>query len=123
MPRKKSNTGGKRFAGRVKRSKRKRRLSARSFQLITKLHAVIKRNVAKWDKKYPGVILGYHVAKKVKRGKAQRRYAVVFHVDRKIDDHRLSPSQRLPRHVTLRMPKRGVIKVPTDVSPPASLDF
>jgi len=115
VQRTKSNKKKARTPKSVRRLKRKRRLSAQTHRLITRLHSVIKRNVAKWDEKYPGVIVGYHVAKKIKKGKAQQRYAVVFHVEKKIADDELSSSQRLPRHVTINIAGRGKIRVPTDV--------
>ncbi len=116
MYRKKSN---KKIATRKRQGKpkwyRRKRLSAKTADLIARLQSVVKRNIKRWDEKYPDVIRGFHVAKKIKKGKVKSRYAIVFHVDKKILDTELTPKQRLPRKVTVTIPGRGRVTVPTDV--------
>lgn len=88
-------------------------MDARTLGKIETIERAVRRRLSRWQKRYPGVIVGAHVGFKETAGAVKRRFSIVFHVSKK---HAELPAQfHLPKYVDVTIPGRGEVRVPTDV--------
>lgn len=69
-----------------------------------------KKTLAKWRETISADIVGVHFGKRYKGKKRINRYAIVFHVDKKLEH----PDVAIPKTIKVKTPN-GVLMVPTDV--------
>jgi hypothetical protein len=80
-------------------------------QKIAAIQRFIVKNYELWTERYPEIV-GMHIGKKLKAGQKQKKYAIVFHVERKktkIPEQKIIPPYF---QVTIGGKKK---KIPTDV--------
>jgi len=86
-------------------------MASKTTEKLSFLKTYIEKEFPNWKEYYGHNLLGVHIGYLETDGIYKQRYGIVFHVKKKYKN----PSKFIPEEITIKIPKQGEKKVPTDV--------
>lgn len=94
----------------------------KSKKKIEFLQAYVRKNYAKWFKKYGDNLTSIWIDRKRKGNSVMPYYSIVFNVVKKESPQDLQPAQIFPKHITIQFPD-GKKRIKTDVRQTGKFEF
>ena len=79
------------------------------------LQKYLRKKYLKWHQMHPDNIVGFRIDKKIKNGKKERYYSIIFHVKKKKKEKNLSEKEIVPPYLLIKFPDGKIKKIKTDV--------